>query len=124
MDVRFAEINSPEYFSLCDLRYRVFFQARSFPRDLIFDSDEQSSWHAVVTLENSTDAIACGRLTLLSAEECKISQMAVDPLWQGKGLGSAIMAALLAKAIDLGAKSAVVDARSSAIGTNWRTAHF
>jgi hypothetical protein len=116
MIARFVEIDSPEYLSLCDLRYRVFFQERRLPREIIFDQYEDISWYAVITMANSSSVLACGRLTPLASNQYQISQMAVEPSWQGQKLGGAIMTALLEKAIDSGAKVLVVDARTSAIG--------
>jgi predicted GNAT family N-acyltransferase len=116
MQVRFIPIGSPEYDSLCDLRYRVFFQERGFPKDILFDPHEASSLYAVITAPDSRSAVACGRLTALTATEWQISQMAVAPDWQGKKLGSAILVALLNKATELGADVVCVDARTSAIG--------
>lgn len=116
MDVRFVEIDSREYASLCKLRYRVFFQDRGFPQAIIFDEHEHTSWYAVVASSGSDEVVACGRLTALATGEFQISQMAVDPSWQGKKLGSTVMMALLKKAEDLGATSVILDARSSAIG--------
>jgi predicted GNAT family N-acyltransferase len=126
MDVRFVDINSREYASLCELRYRVFFQDRELPKELILDEHERTSWYAVVTapisaevtsLEiTSPEVIACGRLTALTADEFQISQMAVDSAWQSRKLGSSIITALLEKAVSLGAKAVILDARSRAIG--------
>jgi predicted GNAT family N-acyltransferase len=116
MDVRFVDINSREYASLCELRYRVFFQDRELPKELIFDEHERTSWYAVVTAPGSAEVIACGRLTALAADEFQISQMAVDSAWQGRKLGSSIITALLEKAVSLGAKAVILDARSRAIG--------
>ena len=48
MIVRFVEIDSSEYLSLCDLRYRVFFQEHRLPREIIFDQYENTSWYAVI----------------------------------------------------------------------------
>lgn len=116
MNVQFIQTDSSEYQSLCDLRYRVFFQERGFPRSIIFDEHESTSWYAAIVATNSTDVLACGRLTALTAEKYQISQMAVDPNWQGQKLGQAILLALLEKAANQGARTVVADARTSAIG--------
>ena len=86
------------------------------PKTIVFDVHEKPSWYAVVTMAHSTDVLACGCLTALTTEEYQISQMAVEPAWQGKKLGKTILLILLEKASNANAKSVIVDARTSAIG--------
>jgi predicted GNAT family N-acyltransferase len=112
MQVKFVQASEPEYPQLCELRYQVFFQMHHLPFEILFDAQEASSLHAIISTE--FQVIACGRLTP-SSDFYQISQMAVAPEWQRQGLGGKIMTALVERAIAERAEVLMLQARLNAI---------
>jgi predicted GNAT family N-acyltransferase len=111
MQVKFIQPSDPEYRSMCNLRYRVFFEAHQLPFNILFDDQEASSLHAVIP--HQLQVVACGRLTPSKTGIYQVSQMAVDPAWQRQGLGRAILLALIEQAVE--AHTLVLHARLAAV---------
>src|SRR5205085_525503 len=69
----------------------------------------------LLVLANNGKALACGRLHLNSPAEAQVRYMAVDENVQGRGYGSAILAALEAEAARLQVSQIVLNARDNAV---------
>ena len=96
-----------------DLRWRVLRQPWQQPRGSERDDRENESIHLMMRASNG-EALAVGRLHLNSPIEAQVRFMAVDPQWQGRGLGSAILRELERRARTAGASSIVLNARDTA----------
>ncbi len=73
------------------------------------DDFEDSSYH-LIALKNNI-IIACGRLHFNSYEEAQIRYMAVEKIFQGKGIGKQILRLLEARAIKENAVKIIINAR-------------
>ena len=60
-------------------------------------------------------AVGTGRLQMVDPVTAQIRYMAVDPMWQGKGVGRAVMEELEAYALESGAKEIILQARENAL---------
>ena len=85
-----------EWEAYFDLRWRILRQPWGQPRGSERDSLDESAFHLPITGDDGR-ALACGRLQLNSPSEAQIRYMAVDENVQGRGYGSAILAALEAE---------------------------
>jgi len=103
-------IDRDRYF---DLRWRVLRKPWQQPRGSERDDREDQSIHLMIRGANG-DALAVGRLHLNSPVEAQVRFMAVDPRWQGRGLGSTVLRELEHRARVAGATSVVLNARDSA----------
>jgi predicted GNAT family N-acyltransferase len=99
--------------SYFELRWRVLREPWHQPRGSERDDREDESIHLMIR-ETNGDALAVGRLHLNSPVEAQVRFMAVDPRWQGRGLGSTILRELELRARVAGAASVVLNARDSA----------
>lgn len=63
----------------------------------------------LVVRDDDGTAIGCGGVKLVAPDTAEIKRMWVSPAARGRGLGSALLAALEAAARDLGAARAVLD---------------
>ena len=97
-----------------DLRFEILRKPWNREKLSTKDEWENISVH-VLMLDEKGDAIATGRLQLNDAEEGQIRSMAVRGDLQGKGLGSAIIQYIEAKAKAKKLKSIVLDARENAV---------
>lgn len=97
-----------------DLRWRVLREPWGQPLGSERDELDPESIH--VALWDGELAAAGGRLHFNSPGEAQVRYMAVDPKWQGKGLGSRILGLLEARALAAGAHSVVLNAREEAAG--------
>src|SRR5438270_1270052 len=97
-----------------DLRWWILRQPWGQPRGSERDSLDESAFHLLITGDDGR-ALACGRLQLNSPSEAQIRYMAVDEDVQGRGYGSAILAALEAEARQSKASHILLNARDNAI---------
>lgn len=79
------------------VRYTVFVAEQRVPADLECDALDPLSHH-VLALDADGHAIGAGRLT----PQQRIGRMAVLPGWRGRGVGEALLGALVAEAARLG----------------------
>src|SRR5712691_13327512 len=82
-----TDIDRDRYF---DLRWRVLRAPWQQPRGSERDEREDESIHLMIRGTNGA-ALAVGRLHLNSPVEAQVRFMAVDPRWQGRGLGSTVL---------------------------------
>jgi len=96
------------------LRERVFVAEQGVPLALERDALDAEAWHAIVIAES--EALATGRLRLVSPDVAKIERVAVAASGRAAGLGRTIMAALEDQARQLGATRARLAAQETALG--------
>ncbi len=75
---------------LSAVRRAVFVFEQSVPEELEWDQDDERAYHVLATAEDGTP-IGTGRLKL----DCHVGRMAVLQKWRRRGVGSAILQALL-----------------------------
>lgn len=96
------------------LRYEVLRKAWNQSIDSAADEMESRSINAYIQNETGR-LIACGRLQENANKIGQIRFMAVDPDWQGKGLGKQILIKLEEKAKELGLLEIELQARETAL---------
>lgn len=92
------------------------------PEELEWDGLDEAAYH-VLALSGAGQPLGCGRML---AKEGHIGRMAVLRPHRGKGIGAALLSALIDMARRQGIKHVVLDAQVSAIGFYQRhgfTAH-
>jgi predicted GNAT family N-acyltransferase len=75
---------------LAAVRRTVFVFEQNVPEELEWDQDDERAYHVLASTEDGTP-IGTGRLVL----QCRIGRMAVLQKWRRRGVGSAILRALL-----------------------------
>lgn len=90
----------------CRVRFAVFVEEQRVPPDIELDEWDAASDHALAT-DEAGRTIATGRLL----PDGHVGRMAVLQDWRGRGVGAAIMAALLARATERGMKRLVLNAQ-------------
>jgi predicted GNAT family N-acyltransferase len=102
------------------LRLDVFVVEQKVPVELEWDEWDERSVHAIARVGGV--AAGTGRLLPASAEGVvKIGRMAVRRDLRGRGVGAAILAALLDRATHAGARTALLHAQTEAAGFYQRT---
>ena len=95
------------------LRYAVFVIEQKVPVELEWDEWDEQSVHAIARLDGK--AAGTGRLLPVAADGVvKIGRMAVSREVRGQGLGAAILAALVDRARQAGATTALLHAQTEA----------
>lgn len=102
----------PDWERYYDFRWRVLREPWNQPRGSERDALDSASFHAA--LWDGDLPVAGGRLHFNSPAEAQVRYMAVDPNWQGKGLGARILSILEARATKNGAQRVVLNAREQA----------
>ena len=95
------------------MRYVVLRKPWNKPRETATDDLELSSINAYI--EQDKEVIACGRLQDNGNGLGQIRYMAVNPNYQGKGLGKLIVAKLEEEAKRIGLKTIELQARENAL---------
>jgi len=97
------------------LRFRVFVTEQGVPRELERDAHDATA-PSVVILDGG-EAVATGRLRLVDPDAgvAKVERVAVARDRRGEGLGRRVMAALEARARELGARRVTLGAQESAV---------
>ena len=93
------------------VRERVFIDEQAVPRELEWVEWDEASDHAVA-LDASGGAIGTARLL----PDGRIGRMAVIKAWRGKGVGAALLAAMLVRARSRGMPRALLHAQIQAAG--------
>lgn len=110
--VKFAQ-TPDEYRTAYEVRWEVLRKHWNQPKGSETD-DLESSAYTIIAIENGITC-ATGRLQALDVHTGQIRYMAVSQNKQGNGLGTKVLLALEAKAIELGMKNIVLNARENAI---------
>jgi predicted GNAT family N-acyltransferase len=92
------------------VRHNVFVEEQNVPEDMEWDEDDAAARHVLAFAGDGTP-IGTGRLT----EACRIGRMAVLAAWRKRGVGQAILRALLQIARDRGCRGVVLHAQIHAI---------
>lgn len=103
-----------ELAAVIELRYRVLRAPWNQPKDTASDALESSSINAFIANQQG-QVIACGRLQENEGSIGQIRYMAVDPAFQGQGLGKLIVLFLEEKARELNLKKVELQARENAV---------
>jgi len=92
------------------VRRAVFIEEQKVPEELEWDDADERAYHVLATADDGTP-IGTGRLKL----DCRIGRMAVVRAWRGRGVGSAILQALLALAEKEGCTAVRLHAQTQAL---------
>ncbi len=94
------------------IRSTVFIQEQGVPQDLEWDGEDARAMHALAC-DTQGQPIGTARL-LLHGDLAHIGRMAVLKAWRRRGVGSALLACILAEAQRRGATSALLNAQTYA----------
>lgn len=111
--MRFVEHGSREWLQAREIRYALFFQPQGLAPTIMDDEQEAHASHLVAV--DGDEVVGYGRLFELRRGEFQISQMAVLPAYQRRGIGKMILHNLIRRAVDDGAASIELEARLSAV---------
>ena len=100
-----------DFKDLRSIREPVFVVEQQVPLEEEWDALDPKCHH-VIARDAQNRAIGTGRLT----PEHKIGRMAVLPEWRGKGVGEALLLALIEKARELGLREVTLNAQVGALG--------
>lgn len=100
-----------DFKDLRSIREPVFVQEQNVPQELEWDELDPLCRH-VIARDDAHQPIGTGRLT----PEHKIGRMAVLRQWRGRGVGEALLMALIEQARDLGLPEVALNAQVDAIG--------
>jgi predicted GNAT family N-acyltransferase len=92
------------------IRFRVFVEEQGVPRDIELDDMDASCVHALAFDERGA-AVGTGRLL----PDGHIGRMAVLEQWRGRGIGTALLEKLMAKARERGHKEVLLSAQVHAV---------
>jgi predicted GNAT family N-acyltransferase len=113
LQYKVADFASPEQLASIELRLRVL----RWPLGLDFTPEQLAAevheFHLVAM--NGDDLIACLLLTPQGTEEIKMRQVAVEPEWQGKGVGKDLVDLSEKVAREKGYKKMILHARDTAV---------
>ena len=97
--------------ALLTVRLAVFVEEQGVPPELELDEHDATAYHVLVR-DPAARPIACGRLL----PDGQIGRMAVLPGWRGRGIGRALLQALLSAAAARGLAAVFLHAQCSAVG--------
>jgi predicted GNAT family N-acyltransferase len=92
------------------LRHAVFVVEQGVPKEIEWDGTDKDCCHAIAE-EASGNAVGCGRLL----PDGHIGRLAVLPEWRGRGVGTALLARLIALAAERGHRRVVANAQEHAV---------
>nr|AFI78660.1 thioesterase/acetyltransferase domain protein [uncultured bacterium ws034A6] len=108
-------VTAEEFDQYYELRWKILRAPWNQARGSERVSDDETSTHLMVRGDDSK-LIGVGRLHFNSIREAQIRFMAIDLPEQRKGIGTRLLQALEARAIEHGASSITLDARETAMG--------
>ena len=92
------------------VRRAVFIEEQKVPEDLEWDEADEHAYHVLATSDDG-NPIGTGRLK----QGCQIGRMAVLKAWRGRGVGAAILQALIALAQKEGCAQVQLNAQTHAL---------
>jgi len=114
MDIEIrAPKNEKEFEDYYRVRWEVLRKPWNQPQGSERDELDKTAFH--VAAFDGDKVVGCGRLHFNNAEEAQIRYMAVDENYQGRGIGTKILAELEKIARENGAKTIIGNARDSAL---------
>ena len=93
------------------VREAVFVREQNVPAELELDAERDPSCEHVLAVDADGAPIGTGRLT----PDRRIGRMAVLAAWRGRGVGDALLTALLTRAAELGWREVSLHSQASAI---------
>ncbi|MGB5396030.1 MAG: GNAT family N-acetyltransferase [Gammaproteobacteria bacterium] len=108
-------VTDTEFAQYYKLRWRILRAPWNEPQGSEKDELEDSSHH-VIACNDDDIVIGVGRLQFNTDKEAQIRYMAVEPAYEGRGIGRQIVAALEAIAQKNNHPTIVLDAREPAVG--------
>lgn len=114
MKLEEVSIESELYDSALELRYHLFFEELGLPKSAVPDALEEVSTH--LSLSDNGLLIGYARLSALSANDYRISQVVVSPRHQGFGHSSTLLGYLMSKAISAGAATIRLNSQLPIVG--------
>jgi predicted GNAT family N-acyltransferase len=113
LEFKVAEFGSPEHLATIELRKRIL----RWPLGLDFTAEqlaaETNESHLIAMQGN--ELVACLVLTAQSRDTIKMRQVAVEPAWQGKGVGSKLVLYSEQVAKQQGFSRMILHARDTAV---------
>lgn len=113
MRFQFVTPGSREWHEARELRHASFFRPLGLPLSVMDDDEEPNGAHLVALIDGGV--VGYGRLFDLGAGEFHLSQLVVAPDHRGKGIGSALLRALVGKARNDGGAVVKLAARVTAV---------
>lgn len=108
------EYPSPLFAEVDELRYRVLFEPFGVGRDDDWNDADPSATH-VVALAGGAVVGYARLIAEADGRTGQIRQVAVDPSWERRGLGSALMRTVLGRAAEQGLTDVWLNARMSVV---------
>ena len=116
MNIKIINPSTPKEFeSYYNLRWWVLREPWGQIKGSERDKDDEVSHHRMIIDKKTGNALAVGRLQINSKDEAQIRYMAVADEFQGKCLGSKIVAVLEDIALEKGANRIILQARENAL---------
>lgn len=114
MEIQFIWHGSQPYLDLVRLRHLVLRE----PLGLDFSEEDlaDEEGEAILGIEKDGEWIACVHLKPAESESLKLRQMAVDPRYQGLGIGESLILAAEEMCNPLGYSDIFLHARETAVG--------
>jgi acetyltransferase len=92
---------------------RFFFPARQLPRGLVRAIEEADEDHVFVLARHGADIVGLGQYAAeRSGARCEVALVVADS-WQGRGLGSRLLARVLASAAHRGLREATIETKTT-----------
>ncbi len=113
MALEFVVYGSEAYWAAAKLRYRLFYQPHGIAESIVQPSEDAQDLHVV--MQQNGSVLAYGRLSQ-AGNNFQIYQMAVEPTWQGQGLGRRVLQSLVNEARQRGGRSLSLNARVNPAG--------
>jgi ribosomal protein S18 acetylase RimI-like enzyme len=110
--VKFAQ-TPDEHIAAYEVRWEILRKPWNQPKGSETD-DMENTAYTIIATENGITC-ATGRLQASGEHSGQIRYMAVSPNLQSKGLGKKVLLALEAKAVELGMRNIVLNARENAV---------
>jgi N-acetylglutamate synthase-like GNAT family acetyltransferase len=114
MTIRTLEHNSTEYEQMIQLRISALLMPIGVSADYI--QKENESQDILIGAFESETLVGCCNLTPVDNKVIQLRQMIVEPAWQGKNIGAAIVAFAEKTAKERGFTTLIMHARNPAIG--------
>ena len=105
---------SEEFQRYRDLRWKILRAPHNQPK-ITEQDDADTKDYPIMVCEIDGIPIGVGRAHFFSEDEVQIRSISVEPEWEGKGIGTAVLKELEKIVIEKGAKRIIIHARNSAI---------
>lgn len=114
MKVEEVPIGNELYVLALNLRHELFFEELGLPKSVVPDDLEDTSVH--FAMSNDGELIGYARLSEVSANDYRISQVVVSPKHQGRGYSTTLLQHIMAFGESAGAKMLRLNSQVHVIG--------